>query len=59
MEANEELREFMHSNANFMDFGCKPLRDSTGDAIQSVYALTKILNDTKSKITPSENISYA
>jgi hypothetical protein len=46
-EANEELREFLNSKQNFMDFGCKPLRESTADVIQSIYALTKVLNDTE------------
>lgn len=47
VEANEELREFRNSKQNFIDFGCKPLRESTGDVIQSIYALTKVLSDTK------------
>lgn len=41
-----------------MDFGCSPLRSSTADVIQSIYALTKILNDDKAKITKSSAISY-
>lgn len=56
MEANEELRNFANSKQNFIDFGCSPSRTSTGDAVQSIYALTKILNDTK--ITSSKNIQY-
>ena len=40
-----------------MDFGCKPLRESTADVIQSIYALTKVLRDVK--ITESKNISYS
>lgn len=56
VEANEELKEFMDSKQNFMDFGCKPLRSSTADVIQSIYALTKVLKDMK--ITPSKNIQY-
>ena len=46
-EANEEIETYMHSKANFIDFGCKPSRTSTGDVIQSMYAMTKILSDTK------------
>ena len=57
VEANQELREFLNSKQNFMDFGCKPLRSSTADVIQSIYALTKVLNGTK--ITKSDTIQYA
>lgn len=46
-EANDELEQFMSSKQNFIDFGCKPLRESTADVIQSIYALTKVLSDTK------------
>lgn len=56
VEANEELKEFMNSKQNFMDFGCKPLRSSTADVIQSIYALTKVLRDTN--ITSSKSIQY-
>lgn len=56
-EANDELREFMNSKENFLDFGCKPLRMSTADVIQSLYNLTKILNGTR--VTPSSNIQYS
>lgn len=55
LEANDELEEFMHSKENLINFGCKPLRESEGDVIQSIYALTKVLPDTKL----TENISYA
>ena len=47
IEANQELKEFMNSKQNFLDFGCAPLRESTKDVIQSIYALTKLLSDTK------------
>ena len=46
IEANEEIEEFMNSKENFINFGCKPLRESTGDVIQSIYGLTKVLSDT-------------
>ena len=55
LEANDELEEFMHSKQNLINFGCKPLRESEGDVIQSIYALTKVLNNVKL----TENISYA
>lgn len=56
IEANEELKEFMNSKQNFINFGCKPLRESTADVLQSIYALTKILSTTK--VTPTASINY-
>ena len=47
IEANEEIEEFMNSKQNLIDFGCKPLKESTGDVIQSIYGLTKVLNGTR------------
>lgn len=46
-EANQELEEFMKSKQNFITFGGKPSKASEGDAIQSIYAFTKVLSDTK------------
>ena len=46
-EANQELENFMKSKQNFITFGGKPSKASTGDAIQSIYAFTKVLSDTK------------
>lgn len=54
-EANEELDAFQNSKANYLDFGCKPSKSSTADVIQSLYALTKVLSDTKL----TTNIEYA
>jgi hypothetical protein len=45
-EANEELEQFMNSKQNFITFGGKPSKASEGDAIQSIYAFTKVLRDT-------------
>ena len=45
-EANEELRDFMNSKQNFINFGGKPSKVSEGDAIQSIYAFNKVLSDT-------------
>ena len=47
VEANEELEKHMHSKANFIDVGGNTIRYSSGDAIQSLYNLTRILPDTK------------
>lgn len=46
-EANAELEQFMNSKQNFVTFGGKPSKASEGDAIQSIYAFTKVLSDTK------------
>jgi len=55
IEANEELSQFMNSKENFINFGCNPLRKSEGDVIQSIYALTKILSDTR----VTQNIEFS
>ena len=47
VEANDELEKHMHSKANFIDIGGMNVRYSSGDAIQSLYNLTRILPDTK------------
>ena len=54
-EANQELAEFMNSKQNFVTFGGKPSKASEGDAIQSIYVFTKVLNDTKL----TENIKFS
>ena len=54
-EANQELAEFMNSKQNFITFGGKPSKASEGDAIQSIYVFTKVLNDTKL----TENIKFS
>ena len=46
-EANDELKEFMLSKQNFVSFGVSPTRASEGDVIQAIYALTRVLSDTK------------
>lgn len=45
-EANDEAAEMINAKQNFINFGCSPVRMSTGDAINSLYALTKVLNNT-------------
>ena len=46
-EANDELKSFMYSKQNFVSFGASPTRMSEGDAIQSMFALTRVLSDTR------------
>lgn len=53
-EANEEAAENINSKQNFINFGCAPVRMSTGDAITSLYALTKVLSD----VNLTKNIEF-
>ena len=55
-EANDELKEYMNSKQNFINFGCKPIKELGADSYQSIFALTRVLSTTK--ITPEENIQY-
>ena len=56
-EANDELEEFMNSKQNFVGFGTDSTKTVTDDSIQAIYALTKVLSDTK--ITDSKDIKYS
>lgn len=49
-ETNEELRNFQNSKANFIDLGGENIRMNDADSIQSLYALTKILEVDKKKL---------
>ena len=57
VEANEELRKFMYSKENFIGFGCSSTKEPGADVIQAVYALTKVLSDTK--LTDTSTTKYA
>ena len=47
VEANDELKKYMNSKANFITLGAENIKSSSGDAIMAAYSLTKVLNDTK------------
>lgn len=47
VEANDELRNFIKSKANFITLGAENIKSSSGDAIMAAYSMTKILDDTK------------
>ena len=47
IEANDELKKYMNSKANFINLGAENIKSSSGDAIMAAYSLTKVLNDTK------------
>ena len=50
-EANEELRQFKTSKKNFISFGGNNLRSVGADVVQSLYNLTKVLNEDKKKLS--------
>lgn len=50
-EANQELREFVNKKENFIDLDGTSIRSSSGDVIQSLYSLTKVLDNDKLKLT--------
>lgn len=58
-EANDELDRVMNSKYNFITSGNTGIRESSNEAIQSLYNLTLILEDDAKKMTPSSNISFS
>ena len=50
-EVNTELLEFSHSKMNFIDLGCNNIRESGGNVVQSMYCLTKVLDEDKPKLS--------
>ena len=50
VEANQELDEFMKSTANYVDFGCAPLRQNSNEALMCIYSLTMSLDSDKAKL---------
>lgn len=51
VEANEECDAYLNSNASLINFGGSAAKMSTNEAIQSLYNLTKVLNQDKDKLT--------
>lgn len=45
IEANDELHKYMDSKANFIDFGAHSVNTSDLEALQSLYNLTKIIDE--------------
>lgn len=58
-EANDELDRVMNSKYNFITSGNTGIRESSNEAIQSLYNLTLILEDDAKKMTPSSSISFS
>ena len=46
-EANQELDKFMNSKCHYIDFSGINMRQSSNEAIQSLYNMTLILPGTK------------
>ena len=55
-EANEELSKYMNSNIYYIDLSGTNVHKCSNEAIQSLYSLTKVLNDDKGKITKEVSI---
>lgn len=58
-EANDELDRVMNSKYNFITSGNTGIRESSNEAIQSLYNLTLVLEDDAKKMTPSSSISFS
>lgn len=56
VEANEELFKYMDSKANFINSGGNNIRVSSNEAVMAIYSLTKVLDETKPKLT--QNIVF-
>jgi len=50
IEANEELDQLRNSKRYYLDLGGKNIKKSEGDCIQSLYMMTKVLDQDKNKI---------
>ena len=58
-EANDELDRVMKIKYNFITSGNTGIRESSNEAIQSLYNLTLVLEDDAKKMTPSSSISFS
>lgn len=46
-ESNKELDEFMNSNMHYIDLSGINCRNSTNEAIQAIYSLTRVIDNSK------------
>lgn len=53
-ESNKELIDFIKSKSHYINFSGSNIRSSSNEAIQSLYSMTKILDQDKSKLTEPE-----
>lgn len=52
IEANEELNAYRNSKANFITMGAINIRQSSNEAVNAIYSMTKVIDGTK--LTPME-----
>ena len=58
-ESNKELRDFIKSKSHYINFSGNNVRTPSNEAIQSLYSMTKILDQDKSRLTkPTFQIKY-
>ena len=50
-ESNKELRDFIKSKSFYITFSGNNIREPSNEAIQSMYSMTKILDQDESKLT--------
>ena len=49
IESNAELDAYMNSNSHYIDLSGKCIRETTNEAIQAIYSLTKVVDKSKLK----------
>ena len=59
VEVNEELDCVMNSKYNLITSGNTGIRESSNEAIQSLYNLTLVLSDDEKSMTPSSSITFS
>lgn len=50
-ESNKELRDFIKSKSFYITFSGNNIREPSNEAIQSMYSMTKVLDQDESKLT--------
>ena len=50
-ESNKELRNFIKSKSHYINFSGSNIRTGSNEAIQSLYSMTKVLDQDKSVLT--------
>ena len=51
IEANEELKGLIHSKKHYISLGAENEMTTTNEGLQSLYSLTMVLDEDKSKLT--------
>lgn len=50
-ESNKELRDFLNSKSHYINFSGSNIREPSHEAIQSLYSMTKVLDQDTDKLT--------